>query len=435
MVKKTLGILIATLLWSGAHAADMQLLDRVVAVVNDDVILASELEAEIRNIRNRLEGQGVNLPPEQILRQQVLQRMVSRELQLQLAERAGIRITDDMVNQTMAGIAQRNGVSLSELPALLKKDGIDYADYREQVREEMTINTVQRLDVYDRINVTDREIDQYLARQDAASNVEYKYADILVSVPASPQPEELEVRRKRAEQIAGLLANGENFAQTAVAYSDAQNALSGEEAQWQSAAQLPGPFAAALANMEPGDISPILRGAGGFHILKLLDVRRGTSQSNVVTQTHARHILIKTNPVVSDADARRKLEDLRKKLEEGASFEELAREHSDDTGSASQGGDLGWATPGTYAPEFEKVLDGLSAGEISQPFQTRFGWHLVELLDRRTRDIGLELRRDEARQAIKRRKFEEQLPTWQQRMWDEAYLEFHIPGMQGLENR
>lgn len=426
-------LLLATLALT-VRAAEGVLLDRVVAVVNDDVILASELEDEVASIRARLAERGVQLPPDEVFRQQVLQQMVMQELQLQMAERGGIRISDDQLNQTLANIAQRYGVSLSGLPERLAREGVDYAEFRERIRREMTINTVQRLDVLERISVTDREIDQYLADQDASSGVEYRISHILVSVPSEPSPQEVAERRARAEKVLEELAGGTDFAQAAVAYSDAQDALSGGEIGWRSAEQLPRPFAEALAGLAPGQTSGLIRTPGGFHILKLHETRRQGEEPVLVTQTRARHILLRPNAVLTDTQAREKLHALRERILAGESFAELARKHSDDPGSAAQGGDLGWAVPGTYTPEFEEALERLEPGEISEPFRSRFGWHIVQLEDRRRQDMTREIRRSRARQAIRQRKFEEQLPIWLQRQWDEAYLEFHIPGMEQLNS-
>lgn len=414
-------------LFPAARAA--QELDTIVAVVNEQVILASELENELVTIKQRLQEQGVQLPPEQVLKKQVLQRMVMRELQLQLAARAGVRISDDRLNQALVTIAERNGISLSELPAMLAKEGINYADYREQIRQEITITTVQRLDVYQRINVTEREIDQYLAFSEDNGGMEYHLSHILVALPSEPSPKDIVIKQKRAEQILDILQSGGDFAQTAVAWSDGVQALEGGDLGWRGRQEIPSLFVAAVTSLDEGEISGIIRSPGGFHILKLHDTRSRDEEKVVVTQTHARHILLKPNAITTDAEAKAKLIDLRQRALAGEDFGELAKEFSDDT-SASQGGDLGWANPGTYVPAFEATMDKLEKGEISQPIESRFGWHIIKLIDRRQQDMTDTARRNRASQAIRQRKFQEQLPIWMQRMWDESYLEFHIPGMQ-----
>lgn len=421
---------IMAVLLSATPAQATRPLDTIVAVVNEQVILASELETELATIKQRLQKQSVQLPPEQVLKKQVLQRMVMRELQMQIAARAGVRVSDDRINQTMARIAERNGVSLSQLPEKLAEDGISYAQFRENLRQEITISIVQRGNVLQNINVTEREINQYLAFSETNGGMEYHLSHILVALPSEPGPEEISVKKKRAEQIMEMLQDEGDFAQTAVAYSDGAQALSGGDLGWRSQQEIPSLFVPAVTSLDKGEISGIIRSPGGFHIIKLHDKRALDEEKVVVTQTHARHILITPNAIISDADAKAKLAELRARALAGEDFAELATEYSDDTGSATQGGDLDWANPGTFAPAFEATLDRLQPGEISKPFKTQFGWHIAKLIDRRKQDLTEKTRRNRAEQAIRQRKFQEQLPIWMQRMWDKAYLEFHIPGMQ-----
>lgn len=421
-------VLLLLLTAATAPAVADQLLDRTVAIVNDDVILQSELDAELRQISAQLQKRGVALPPQNIFVQQVLQRMVINKLQLQRAELGGIVISDDMLNQYLSRIAQQNGLTLADLPAAMARDGVNYADYREDLRKQATIDTLQRIDVLQRISVSDREIDSYLAAQDDGGNREYHLAQIFVALPNNPSPEEIASKQQRAEQILGILRDGGDFAETAVAYSDGQQALQGGDLGWRTQAQIPSALAPAVVALKTNGISDILRSPSGFYIVKLLGTRSAGEQAIVITQPHARHILIKTNTLVTDAQARAKLADLRRQILDGADFAELARKNSDDT-TAAQGGDLGWSNPGDYVPEFEQVLKELQPGEISQPFKTQFGWHIVQLLERREQDMTETVRRNRAARTIQQRKFEEQLPIWMQKLWDEAYLEFQLPGM------
>lgn len=413
-----------------AHAATGELLDRIVAVVNEDVILQSELDAELSQISAQLRERGVALPAHDIFVQQVAQRMVINKLQLQRAERGGIIISDDMLNQYLSRIAQQNGMTLADMPAAMASDGVNYADYREDLRKQLTIDTLQRIDVLQRVSISDREIDQYLAAQEGSSNREYHLAQIFITLPSNPSPEEITTRQKRAEQVLDILRDGGDFAQTAVAYSDGQQALQGGDLGWRAGPEIPSAIATVVTDMETNQVSDIIRSPSGFYIVKLLGTRLAGEQAVVIAQPHARHILIKTNALVTDTQARTKLTALRRQILDGADFAELAQENSDDT-TAAQGGDLGWSNPGDYVPEFEQTLENLQPGEISQPFKTQFGWHIVQLLERRQQDMTETVRRNRAGRAIQQRKFEEQLPIWMQKLWDEAYLEFQMPGMSG----
>jgi len=423
-------LLVLSALAQPVRAADVpqnaKFLDRIVAVVNKDVILQSELDARLDRIKQQLASQQTRLPPDNILKKQVLQRLVMRKLQMQMADRAGLHVSDDMLNQALSNIAARNGFTLAEFPDKLREQGIDYADYREQLRTQMTTEYLQQLDVYRRLKVSDEEIDQYLASEDADNGTQYHLRHILIALPSEPTPKNIETKRARAEQIMGILKGKTSFAETAVAYSDGQQALDGGDLGWRTLAQLPTLFTDVVSKMQPGEVSQIIRSPSGFHIIKLEDVRRKNQKKVIVKQTHARHILIKPNAVLSDQDAQAKLKKLRAKIENGADFAKVAKQESDDAPSAADGGDLGWTNPGDLDPEFEKVMDNLKPGEVSQPFKTRFGWHIVQVMGRRDKDMTEAARRKKAADAIRQRKFEEQLPIWMQGLWDKAYLEFYV---------
>ncbi len=401
------------------------LLDDIAAVVNDDVITKTELDDRIHEIKQRLAQQQTSLPPEDILRKQVLDQMVMEQLQLQAADRGGITVSDDQLNRAISNIAGRNGVSMSELPKALASQGISYASYRAEIRREMIINEVQKQAVEARIAVTPREVDQYLSRQaeQSGNDTEYHLYHILIALPANATPDETKKAEERADAIEKKLKAGADFSETAVANSDGQQALKGGDLGWRKGSELPTIFASEVLNMKPGQVSGVIKSPSGFHIVKLADTR--TANKVLVTQTHARHILIRTNAIVSDEQARSKLADIRKQIENGADFAKLAEKYSDDGGSASQGGDLGWANPGQYVPQFQDAMDKLKVGEISQPFKTPFGWHIVQVLGRRKEDQTAQVQKQKAYQAIRRRKLEEQTEIWVHSLRDQAYIKYY----------
>jgi peptidyl-prolyl cis-trans isomerase SurA len=417
----------AAALASAAGAAEGELVDRIVAVVNDDVVLLSELERETETIRANLQARGAQLPPERLLSRQVLERLIALRLQTQIAARNGIEVSDDELNLALNDIAQRNGMTLAELPAAVERQGLAWADYRAGVREDMLLERVRRQEVERRVVVTPREIDQFLAGNEKADDSEYNVSHILIAIRGQATPEEVERNRERAEATyQHVTQKGNDFAQTATSYSDAPDALEGGSLGWRKRTQLPTVFADRVAEMKPGDVTPPFRSGSGFHIMRLNEVR--SSQPVVVTQTHARHILLRPNQVVSDQQARERLVEYRKEILGGADFAVVARLYSEDPGSRAEGGDLGWATPGTFVPEFQAVLDTLEPNEISEPFKTSFGWHIVQLLEKREQDVTDQARRNRAMAQIRQRKLEEQMQLWLQRLRDEAYLEIKLEG-------
>lgn len=401
------------------------LLDRIVAVVNDDVIMASELETEMERIRMVMQQSGYALPAEDAFREQVLDRMVTNQLQLQFAKRAGITVSDDRVNQALTGIAGRSGATLSELPEMMARDGVNYAEFREAVREEILISEVQRRAIDDQVSVSPREIEEYLARQRRqGEGQEYRVSHILVAVPGQATPEEVEAAREQIVDIRERVVGGEDFARMAATYSDGQQALKGGDLGWRKLPEMPTLFADVVAKLDEGEVSEPIRSGSGWHMVKLEEVRG--RERVVATETHARHILLKPNELRDEAATMAMARRLKWKIEEGADFAELAREHSEDPGSAVQGGDLGWQPPGTMVPRFEEVLDRLEPGEISAPFKTQFGIHIVQVLDRRETDFTETVAQNRAYQAIKRRKAEEQLPIWLQQQRDQAHIEIRL---------
>jgi peptidyl-prolyl cis-trans isomerase SurA len=404
-----------------------ELLDGVAAVANDGIVLRSELDQQVRVISDRIEQSGQQLPPRNILRQQVLERLVVQEIQMQRAERLGIKVSDETVNQALTDVAQRNNIKFGDLPAALEAQGLDYRSYREEVRREMTLNMLRQRDVYSRIYVSPREIDQCFAKRknSPGDDVEYQLAHILVSVPTSATPEQAEARVARAQGVYERARRGEDFGQLAISYSDAGTALEGGAIGWRKASQLPSFAAEAIPGLKPGEVTEPIRTPSGLHLFKLLDTR-GVSGAAVVSQVNARHILLETNAVEDDDAVRQKLTNFRNRILKGESFEAIAAVNSADAGSAAKGGDLGWVGPGTFVPVFEQQLEALKENEISEPFKTQFGWHIVQLLGRRTYDATDDVIRNRCVAQLRESKAEEETEIWLRRLRDEAFVEYRL---------
>ena len=418
---------------SAAHAQGTELstqgvlLDRIAAVVNDGIVLRSDLDQQVRVISDRLEKQGQQMPPRNLLRQQVLERLVMQEIQVQRADRLGIKVSDEMLNQTLTDVAARNNMSFSDLPAALESQGVDYRSYREEVRREMTLNMLRQRDVYARIYVSPREIEQCVTRRknSPGDDMEYDIAHILVAVPASATPEQAEERASRAQGVYERARRGEDFTQLAIAYSDAGTALEGGALGWRKVNQLPSFAAEAIPRLKPGEITEPIRTPSGLHIFKLVE-SRGAASSALVSQVHARHILLQTNAIEDDETVRQKLLQFRERILKGEAFEAIASVNSADGGSAANGGDLGWQGPGTFAPAFEKQLDLLAENEISQPFKTQFGWHIVQLLGRRTSDATDDVVRNRCLAQLRESRADEETEVWMRRLRDEAFVDYRL---------
>jgi peptidyl-prolyl cis-trans isomerase SurA len=401
-------------------------LDRIVAVVNDDVIVYSEMQARLRIVVEQLEKAGVPAPPKDVLEKQVLEQLILDRLQMQIGTLTGIRVDDESLNRQIADIARQNNLSLREFRDILARDGYNFTAFREEIRSELIKNRVQQRQVQDRVQVTDRDIDNYLATREkqGGNNTEYRVGHILVAVPDGASPEELAEARDEAEDIVARLNAGANFGRTAAAESDGRQALEGGDLGWRKTEELPTLFEKVVPKLANGELSEIVRSASGFHIIKLVDIRG--AERLVVNQTHARHILIKTTEIISNNQARSRLTVLRSRIVNGADFNELARANSDDGGSAVKGGDLGWLSPGDTIPPFEKAMDALAVDEISKPFETQFGWHIVQVLGRRDRDSTEEVQRAKAGEALRKRKVDEELQNWFRQIRDEAYIEYRL---------
>lgn len=417
---------VALVLMPGLGSAEVQPLDHIVAVVNEDVITYTELEQRIGMVKDQLAQRNVNLPAEAELRSQVLERLLEERLQLQLASRQGIRVDDERVSQVVANIARENRLSLPQFRQVLQRDGYSFAEFRENIRNEIIIGQLRQRQVENRIDVSDQEIDNQLERVRNSQEIdqEYRLGHILIAVPEAATPTEIDTARQKAEDVLAQLQSGADFGRMAVAHSQGQQALEGGDLGWRKAGQLPTVFADMVARMQPGELGQLVRSASGFHIVKLLETR--AADTRIVPQTRVRHILIQTNRVLTDSEARARLETVRTRLQNGEDFAELARAHSDDKGSAGEGGEIGWTSPGQLAPEFEQVMGRLPVGEVSQPFRTQFGWHVLQVLERRERDVTEQHLRSQAAQMVRERKLDEALANWLRQLRDEAYVDLRL---------
>ena len=400
--------------------------DRVVAVINDEAITQYDLEDAKRIVLQQLKQQNVQPPAQEILDKQVLERMLTERSLLQFAKESGVKIDDTMIEKAILRIAQDNKLSAEDFRKALAKENITYPKYREDIRNELTMQRLREREVDSKITVSDAEVDQYLAtlKGQNTGEVEYKLAHILVMVPEQANAEQIDVRKRRAEDALRALKSGADFAQVAAGFSDASDALSGGNLGWRPGARLPTVFGDEVRAMSVGQISSITRSAAGFHIVKLLD-KRSHNEPTVVDQTHARHILVRVNEIVSEADAKAKIERLKDRLDTGAKFEELAKLNSED-GPSAKGGDLGWLNPGDTVAEFDEAMKKLEPNQVSDPVRSPFGWHIIQVLERRRQDITGTRERSEAQTAIRQRKVDEAFQDWVRQIRDRAYVEVRL---------
>jgi peptidyl-prolyl cis-trans isomerase SurA len=403
-----------------------ELLDRVAAIVNDGVVLNSELDAQIETVAARLRAQNLELPPQNILRQQVLERLVLQEIQLQHATRAGVKVSDETLNAALLDIAKRNNLTLSQLPQALATQGIDYPSYREEMRKEITLTLLRQRDVLQHIAVTPREIDQYLEKQarTPSEHSEFNVSHILIAVSQEAGTAQLDQAAKRATEVYERARNGEDFAKLAVAYSNSQTALEGGALGWRKGSELPTFLSDVVAKLKPGEVSEPLRTPTGYHIVRLNDERGGGAAQTVVDQVHVRHILMKTTELADDATVKQKLSALRERILKGEDFAGLAQTLSEDPASAAEGGDLGWTSPDSFVPEFAQAVAPLKDGEISEPVHTQYGWHIMQMLGHRRFDNTDEMKRRQAIEAIRAGKADEETELWLRRLRDDAYVEY-----------
>jgi peptidyl-prolyl cis-trans isomerase SurA len=404
-----------------------ELLDRIAAVVNEGVVLVSHLDTQTDEIIQRLRQQNTELPPRNVLRRQILERLVVEEIQLQRADRLGIEVSDEMLNGALDDVAKRNNIPFPDLPQALAQQGIDYRNFRDEIRRQMKLQLLRQRDVIARINISPRELEQFMARQQNAPdrNAEYNISHILISVPVTASPEQIESREQRAREVYDKANGGDDFAQLAVAYSESSTNIEGGSLGWRRGPQLPSIIAERVQQMKAGEVSAPIRTPSGFHLFRVNEIRGGVQQS-VVAQVHARHILLRTNELEDDQTVEQKLGNIRERVLSGEDFGAIAAVTSQDPGSAADGGDLGWAGPGTFVPEFERQLDGLEENEISLPFKSQYGWHIIQLLGRRQHDATEDVRRQRAFAELRESKAEEETELWLRRLRDEAFVEYRM---------
>ena len=418
--------LVLTLPPALAQPRKVIVLDRIVAVVNDEVITRGDLDEHVRLAAAQLQQQGAPLPPREALQRQVLDHMITDRAQLQLARETGLRVDDAELDRAIQRIAEENKLTPAQLRAVLEKDGIPFSKFREDIRSRIIMTRLREREVDNRIVVAESEIDNFIGTQQAQAGRgdEFNLSHILVTVPENASPEQIQARRARVEQALEQLKSGTDFRQVAAAFSEAPDALQGGTMGWRDAERLPALFMDALKSMAIGAVSPALRSPNGFHILKLNE-RRGSTAPVIVRQTRVRHILMKTNELVPEAEARRRLVSLKERLDNKADFAELARGHSEDASNV-RGGDLGWLSPGDAVPEFERSMDALEPGAVSGPVKTPFGWHLIQVLERRNEDMSRERQRLDARRVLRARKSDESYQEWVRQLRDRAFIEYRL---------
>ncbi|MDO8962006.1 MAG: peptidylprolyl isomerase [Methylophilus sp.] len=409
-----------------AKPVEIEKIDRIIAVVDQSVVTEQELIDRIKSISSQIEKKGGELPAKDVMQKQILERLIVDSLQLQLAEQTGIKVDDAQLDKTLERIAEQNKLTLPEFKQALQADGVRFVKFREDIRNEIIISRLREREVDNRVTISEGEVDNYLTTQ--ASRVgeqdDFDISHILIRLPEDATPEDLQKARAKTEELLAAIQGGTSFAEASATYSDAPNALDGGSLGWRNASQIPPAFFESIKTLEVGAVSLPFRSQSGIHILKLND-RRASSSSLVVDQTHVRHILIKQSEVVSESEAKRKIENIKERIENGTKFEEMARQYSED-GSASGGGDLGWVNPGDTVPAFEKTMNDLGLGEISAPVSTPFGWHIIQVLERRKQDMSKEAARLKARQEIRARKAEEAYNDWIRELRDKAYVELRL---------
>lgn len=400
-----------------------EILDRIVAVVEDDVILEHELDNEVAAIAAKLRSGNVAIPPEYVLRKQVLERMIVDKLQRQMAAKSGIQVSEEMLQNSVNEIASRNGLSVEAFRSEIERQGMSYKSFEDNLRNEIITNQLRGREIGSRIKVTDAEVNHFLETQGkvASVNSQYHLGHILIAVSQSAASTAIQKASQKAEQVVADLRGGKDFKQMAISVSNDDNALKGGDLGWRSMGQIPTLFTDVVATMNNGDVSDPIRSPSGFHIIKVLGVE-GSGQ-HIITKTKVRHILIKTNELVDDSEAKKRLLALRERIVDGDDFAALSRAHSDDKGSAINGGSLDWVTPGALVPPFEEAMNKLEINQVSQPVQTQFGWHLIQVLGRENQDNSDQFKKDKIRDELRKRKIEEETELWLRRLRDEAFVE------------
>jgi peptidyl-prolyl cis-trans isomerase SurA len=424
MKKTIVAVLLCNLLF-GSFLVHAEVLDTIIAVVEDDVILERELQKEVAVIEQRIQQNNAAVPPSYILRKQVLEKMIVDKLQRQLAEKAGITVSEDMLNSSTADIARRNNMDVEQFRAELEGQGISYQSFLDNMRDEIIINQLRGREIGGRIKVTDREVEHYLETQDkiGEESTQYHLGHILVAVKEGASSTEVQHAMSKADDLVKKLRAGQDFSQTAISDSEDANALKGGDLGWRPMSEIPTLFINEIRGMKQGDVSEPIRSPSGFHIIKMLELK-GTD-NHIIIKTKVRHILIKTNELIDDDEAKKRLLALKARIAGGDDFAALARAHSDDKGSALKGGSLDWVGPGDLVKPFEEAMAKLGINEVSDPVQTQFGWHIIQVLGRENKDDSDEFKKNLVREAIRKRKIEEETELWVRRLRDEAFVEIY----------
>ena len=415
-------LLVLSCLFASIVHAEAQPLDRIIAVVNDDVLLQSDLDRAMAVTVANLRERSLTAPPDDVLRSQVMERLILTRLQTQRAKDAGIHVDDNELNQVIANIAAQNRMTIPEFTAHIKDEGLGFDAFRDELLDQMLIQRVRQKEVDGRVVVTDQDVQLQLGASGNDDDSEYHLSHILVAVPEGASPQDRQKAREKAQNLLKRARAGEDFSQMAVANSDGQQALAGGDLDWRKLSQKPSAFAAVAPKLGVGDVSDVIETASGFNLIKLTG-HRGGEGAQTVTETHAEHILLQTNTLRDEDATRLQAQDLYNRLKGGADFAARAMQFSDDPGSKNSGGDLCWQAPGAFAPDFQQQIDKLQPGQLSTPFHTRFGWHIAKVLERRSHDVTEEVRRNRAREAVFERKEAEQYEDWLRRLRGEAYVE------------
>jgi peptidyl-prolyl cis-trans isomerase SurA len=428
-------LMLGALLLGTAAQAAVQQLDSVAAIVDNDVIMKSQVDQRVHEVQQTIAKRGSGVPPAEALQQQVLERLILENLQLQMGDRAGIRISDEELNQAIGTIAERNNMSVEQFRAALAHDGLSFEQAREQVRREMIISRVRQRRVAERVQVSEQEVKNFLASGQGKAQLseEFHLANILIATPDSASSDQIQAAARKAQDLYNKLKQGADFSQAAIASSASESALEGGDMGWRKAAQLPPPFGDMLGTMPVGDVTPPARTPGGFIILKLLEKRGGQGQAQMRDEVHVRHILIKPSEIRSEDETRRLAQKIYERIENGEDFAELAKSFSEDPGSALNGGDMNWIDPNSLVPEFRQVMNDTPQGTLSKPFKTQYGWHVLEVLGRRATDATNQARDQQALMVLRNRKYDEELQTWLRQIRDEAYVEIKLPGVAQAE--
>lgn len=404
-----------------------QFIDGVAAIVNEGVVLTSELNRQQDLIIQRATEQGMQLPPAHILREQVLERLVLEEVQMQRADRIGIQVSDQMLNTAIAQIAENAGLKFEDMPAIMAKDGVDYAEYRRDMRKQMILEQLRRIDVVNRISVSPREIEQCVAdlEDNAVVNSRFNLSHIFISVPGSATAEQYAEAEQEANDVYARLQDNADFGELAIRHSNGDTALEGGNLGWLPGDQLPTLFFDVVGDMQTGDVSKPIRAVSGYHLVKVNEVQ-GVNQQSTIDQTLVRHILVTPDQIIDEETAKQRLDDAHERIVAGEDFGEVAKLMSDDPGSANVGGEMGWTNPGTFVPEFEEVANNLEIGVLSEPFRSRFGWHILEVMDRRVYDNTEDLKESNCVQRVRNGKLNNETELWTRRIRDEAFVELRI---------